>query len=148
MPTKSILDRFLDLVDFANIYLLPYNGDAQLLSTQTRNIRITGKDLIKQNIENEVHRLQFYDQYLINIATSYIWNTHSTLIQRDRFENLANNANIINNIKQNLLSSINNSDTIDRISRLTPQITSNDNHFEDIFFNGVTNFYGNDGPEL
>ncbi|EXX76905.1 hypothetical protein RirG_028710 [Rhizophagus irregularis DAOM 197198w] len=53
MSIKSILDRFLDLVNFANIYLLPYDGDAQLLSTQTRNVRITGKDLIKQNVENE-----------------------------------------------------------------------------------------------
>src|SRR4051812_482580 len=100
MSTKMILDRFLNLVDYNNIYLLPYNSDAQLLATQTRNIRITGKDLINENVKNEVHRLKFYNQYLINIATNYIWDLHSTSFQRNRFENLANNANIINNINQ------------------------------------------------
>ncbi|CAB4493693.1 hypothetical protein RhiirA5_417095 [Rhizophagus irregularis] len=148
MSIKSILDRFLDLVNFANIYLLPYDGDAQLLSTQTRNVRITGKDLIKQNVENEVHRLRFYDQYLINVATNYVWNTHSNSFQRNLFENLANNANTINNINQNLLSFINNSDTIDRITQMAPQITNNNNSFVNIFFNGVTNFYGKDNPEF
>lgn len=149
MSTKSILDRFLDLVNFADIYLLPYNGDAQSLSTQTRNVRITGKDLIKQNIENEVCRLKLYDQYLIKKATDYIWETHSTDFQKKSFENLADNANGINNINQNLISFINNSDTIDRITRMPiPQKTNNDNSFENFFINGVTDFYGDGGLEL
>ncbi|GBC06185.1 hypothetical protein RclHR1_06680001 [Rhizophagus clarus] len=147
MSTKSLLDRFLDIVKYSNIYSLPCNGDAHLLATQTRNL-ITGKDLIKQNVENEVHRLQLYDHYLIIKATDYIWNLHSTSFQKERFENLANNVNIIININQNRNSFINNSDTIDRITRITlPQKTNDDNSIENFFFNG-TNFHENGGLGL
>jgi hypothetical protein len=149
MSTKSILNKFFGLVDYSNIYLLPYNGDAQLLATQIRNVRISGKDLIKQNIEIEVRRLQLYNQYLIDRATDYIWNSHSTSFQKNSFENLANNANIINNINKNSISVINTSETIDRIIRITtPQKTNNDNSLEDFFFNGDKNFYENGGPGL
>ncbi|GBB93539.1 hypothetical protein RclHR1_21900001 [Rhizophagus clarus] len=146
MFTKSLLNRFLDRVIYSNIYKL---GNAQLLATQTKNLKITGKDLIKKNVENEVNRLQLYDQYLIIKATDYIWDSHSTPSQKESFENLANNVNVIININQNRNSSINNSDTIDRITRITiPQIINDHNSFENYFFNGTKDFHENGGLGL
>ena len=146
MSTQPILDRFLDRVDYRNIYLLPYNNDAQILATQTRNRWITGRDLIKQNVEHEAHRLQLYSQHLTDIATDYIWNIHSTTCQKEQFINLANNANITNNINQNRNRFMNNSDTIDRISQITtPQMVNSDQ--ESCFFCGAS-FHDSNSPNL
>ena len=58
--------------------------------------RLTGKDLIKQNIEREAHRLHLYSQYIIDLAIEEIWNLRITPSKKNQFKNLANNANIIN----------------------------------------------------
>jgi hypothetical protein len=134
------LNSFLDHINYNNIYQLPYKN-VQILAAQARSEgriqRLTGKDLIKRIIEHEAFRLQLYDQYIINSATDYIWNIHSASSQRDLFTNIANETNIINPIR---FSRTNNSETIDRITRIiTPQT---DNTFDD-FFNG-TKFYYSD----
>ncbi|CAB4390965.1 hypothetical protein RhiirA5_497431 [Rhizophagus irregularis] len=162
MSVQSKLNIFLNLIDYRNIYQLPYNNNAQTLATTIRDKRLTGKGLIKQNIKREAHRLQLYRTYrlqnytthrlqllqthrlrlynrlfskhIINLATTYVWRRRLTSTQRNRFINLANNAN---NIRFT-----NNLSTIDQIARLaTPQIT--DNPLDDDFFNGAGNFCNN-----
>jgi hypothetical protein len=134
MSTQSILNDFLNLINYSNVYQLP---NAQTLHTRNSQ-RLTGKDLIRQNIEREAHRLHLYSQHIINLATNDIWNLRSTSFQRNKFKRLANDAN---NINQNRVSQIRltNTNTIDQIVRLTvPQITSDP--FENNFFNGVKDF--------
>jgi len=130
MSTKSTLSCFLSLLNYNNVYQLPYNNDAHILALHMRNNqRLTGKDLIKQNIKREAHRLHFYSQRIINLATNKIWNKRSTSSQRNQFISLASNANNIN-----------------QIVRLTvPQIT--DDPFKNIFFNGVNFDHGNNNFE-
>ncbi|RIA90343.1 hypothetical protein C1645_823475 [Glomus cerebriforme] len=133
------LNSFLNRINYNNIYLLPYNNNAHILAVQSRRVsrrsqRLTGKILMKRNVEHEAHRLQVHNRYLINLATDYIWNVRSSTSQRNRFTNLANNAN---NLSQNQVSRINNTNTLDRIARITtPQQTIN-NSFESAFFNGT-----------
>src|SRR5688572_9417949 len=98
--TRTTLNRFLGNIDPNNVYILPCNNNAQILAAQSRNgrrvRRLTGKNLMKRNVEREGHRLNVYNRYLINLAVDHIWNLHSTPFQRDRFTSLANNANNIN----------------------------------------------------
>jgi hypothetical protein len=85
---------------------------------------------MKRNIVREAHRLQIYDQRIINLATNIIWNFRLTTSQKDNFTTLANSIRT---------SQINNTDTINSIFQLTvPQVTNNS--FEDNLFNGV-NFH-------
>ncbi|GBB83819.1 hypothetical protein RclHR1_10490003 [Rhizophagus clarus] len=162
MSVQSKLNVFLNLIDYRNIYELPYNNNAQELAATIRDKRLTGKELIKQNIKREAHRLQLrrthrlqnamtprlqlfqthrlrlyrhlFSQHIINLATTYVWRRRLTSIQRNQFINLANNANHIR--------FANNLSTIDQIARLTtPQITNDP--FENDLFNGVENFYDN-----
>lgn len=163
MSVQSKLNIFLNLIDYRNIYQLPYSNNAQTLATTIRDKRLTGKGLIKQNIKREARRLQLHRTYrlqnytthrlqllqtnrlrlynrlfsrhIINLATTYVWRRRLTSTQRDRFKNLANNANHIR--------FTNNLSTIDQIAQLTtPQITNNP--LENDFFNGVENFCDND----
>ena len=138
---QSSLNDFLSRANYNNIYQF---HDAQTLANRSSQ-RLFGKDLVKLNVRREAHRLQIRSQRLINLATDYIWNLHSTSLQRIRFKRLANNAN---NIIQNHTSrfrSINNADTLRRIARInTPQITNIP--FERDFFGG-TNFYDNNNPD-
>src|SRR5581483_7443375 len=92
-----------------------------------RRIQSTsGKDLIKLNVEGEARRLRLYNRHIINLATDYIWDELSTPSQRNRFINIANNLNRINN-----------NDTLNQIARLTtPQVTNDP--FENDFFNGTS----------
>src|SRR5437868_852809 len=82
---RSVLNNFLDRINYNNIYQLPYNNNAQILATQARNGRrvqeLTGKNLIKRNVGREANRLRLHNRYLINLATDYIW-LHSTSTQR------------------------------------------------------------------
>ncbi|RIA87881.1 hypothetical protein C1645_827155 [Glomus cerebriforme] len=144
---KERRNIFFNLVNYNNIYLLPHNNDAQLLAVQINNERITGKDLIKQNVESEALRLHLYCQHLISRATDYIWDIHSTPSQRNEFNILAVNSNNISRINQNQNRSINNTDTIDRIARINlPQITNN-NPFGNCLFNGTSFYENNNNPE-
>src|SRR5439155_1200631 len=82
---------------------------------------------------------------LINLATDDIWNLRSTSSQRNRFINLANNANNINQSRVSRGRLINNNNTLVRIARIAmPQITNNP--FENNFFNG-TNFQDDNSLE-
>jgi hypothetical protein len=100
--------------------------------------RLTGKDLIKQNIEREAHRLHLYSQHIIDLAIEEIWNLRITPSQKNQFINLANNANIINQSRVSRTHLINNTSTIDQIVRI-----ATNNPFENDFFNGVKNFDSN-----
>ncbi|GES95335.1 hypothetical protein GLOIN_2v1773585 [Rhizophagus clarus] len=120
------MKNYLDRMNFENLLSPPQNDVIRML--QSRPVLLIGKDLMRRNVEDEVHRLQFNDE-IIDPITNEIWNSHLTARQKRTFVRLANNINIIRN-----------SDNVDRISRInTPQITKND--FENDFFNG-TNFYG------
>src|SRR5215213_8896928 len=94
---QAVLNDFLNNVNYNNIHLLPYNNNAQILAVLSRSGRririLTGKGLMKRNVGREAHRLQIHSRYLINLATDHIWSLRSTASQRNRFINLANNAN-------------------------------------------------------
>src|SRR5207249_1204416 len=96
---QLILEHFLNHINYNVIYQLPHNNNAQILAAQSRNIRrvqrLTGKKLMKRNVEREALRLQINSRYIINLATDHIWN-FSTPCQRNRFINLATNANHLN----------------------------------------------------
>src|SRR6266498_424896 len=108
-PIRSALNNFLNHINYDNIYILPYNNNAQILAVLSRRIsgrrvqRLTGKFLMKRNVGREARRLQVHSRYIINLATDYIWNLHSIPSQRQQFTNLANNAN---NINQNRVSRV------------------------------------------
>ncbi|CAI2171706.1 2862_t:CDS:1 [Funneliformis geosporum] len=95
---------------------------------------------MKQNVKREANRLRLRShnrQYIINLATEVIWNLRYTQFQRQRFINLANNANSINQS----LTPVYNNDTLFRISRInTPQTAIN--QLERDFYNG-SNFCNN-----
>ena len=142
MSTQSILNSFLNLVNYSNVYQLPCHNNAQILAFHAGNVRngqrLTGKDLIKQNIEREAHRLHLYSQHIIDLAIEEIWNLRITPSQKNQFINLANNANIINQSRVSRTHLINNTSTIDQIVRI-----ATNNPFENDFFNGVKNFDSN-----
>ncbi|RGB27701.1 hypothetical protein C1646_768767 [Rhizophagus diaphanus] len=125
---------FLNRINIDNILSPLQNNDdmMHMLKSQLKDtLVLTGKDLIKRNVENEVHRLRSHNDIIdIDSATNIIWNSHLTNSQRERLMRLA--YNITNN---------RNSETIGRMSQINiPQITNSS--FEDNFFNGYgTNFY-------
>src|SRR5688572_16367158 len=98
---RSILNNLLNQINYENVYQLPYNNNAQILAVLSRRRasrriqRLTGRILMRKNVEREALRLQIHNRYIINLATDYIWNSHSTPSQRHQFTNLANNANNI-----------------------------------------------------
>src|SRR5436190_69728 len=102
IPTRN---NFLDHINYNNVYLLPCNNNARVLAAQTRNgrrvQRLTGKGLMKRNVEREARRLQLYNRYIINLAIDQIWNLRSTSSQRNQFISLANSSN---NLNQNRVS--------------------------------------------
>src|ERR1044072_6750449 len=132
---QSVFNNFLDRINYNNVHSLPYNNNARILAALSRNGRrirtLTGKDLMKQNVMREAHRLQIYNRFLINLATDHIWNLRSTDFQRYRFINLANNTNNINQKRVPRIRRIRrinntNTNTLDRIAQITtPQITNN-----------------------
>ncbi|CAG8611362.1 11540_t:CDS:1, partial [Funneliformis mosseae] len=145
------LNDFLGTIHYDDIYRLPYNGNVQILSIQSRsNGRVqilTGNGLMKRNLVRESQRLQIYNRHLINLAMIYIWNIHSTSFQRGQFIDLANDANILNRNHVSRGDWINTPSTIDLISRITvPQISSNNN--EQNFFNGAAFSDGNNFESL
>ncbi|CAG8436679.1 16511_t:CDS:1 [Funneliformis caledonium] len=133
---KTVLNDFLNRVNYITIYLLPYNNNAQILAALARNgrrfQRLTGKGLMKRNIIREAKRLHIRRQHIIYLATNQIWNMVSTTSQRNRFNTLAENANHINRTMNDA-----NNNTLDRISQITmPQATNN--LYEANFFNGTS----------
>lgn len=63
MSVQLKLNVFLSLINYGNVYELPYNNNAQVLAGTIRDKRLTGKELIKQNIKREAHRLQLNRTY-------------------------------------------------------------------------------------
>lgn len=137
---RSILNNLLNQINYENVYQLPYNN-AQILAVLSRrrarrNQRLTGRILMRRNVEREAHRLQVHNRYIINSATDYIWNIHSTPLQRYQFTNLANIANNINQNRASRVRLIDNTSTLVSIVQINnTQITNNS--FENDFFNGT-----------
>jgi hypothetical protein len=123
--TRSILNDFLIHINYHNVCQFSYNNNDAAAYGRYRH-SLTGKCLMKRNIIREAYRLQIHDQRIINLATNIIWNFRLTTSQKDHFTILANNIRV---------SRINNTDIINRILQMTPQVTNNP--FEDNFFNGV-----------
>ena len=117
------MESFLAQIDFEKVYSLPNNDYFQRFRSQPR---LTGKDLIKRNIEHEARRLGLnHQQDIIRSTTDKIWDSHLEPFQRKKFNNFADNINKIRNY-----------DTIDLIVRINiPQITNNP--LENDFFNGT-----------
>jgi hypothetical protein len=146
-----MLNNLLSQINYENIYQLPYNNNEQIIavlsrrrSSRGRIQRLTGRILMRRNVEREAHRLQIYNRYIINLATDYIWNLHFTPSQRYQFTNLANSANNINQNRSSRSSrvrSIDNTSTLERIT-LINNIQITNNPLENNFFNG-TNFDDN-----
>jgi hypothetical protein len=85
------LDNFLDHVNHNNIINIYFQNE-QTLANQSRNLNLSGKDLVKQTVERKAHQLHMHSQHLVILATDHIWNS-LTLFQRNQFTKLANNAN-------------------------------------------------------
>ena len=150
MPVASIqliLDGFLNNLNYDFVCLPPFNNNPNDVATHVRNntrIQIlAGKDLLKWNIEREAQRLRLYDQRLLmSSATDRIWRLICTSYQRQQFERLANNANIINqNIRQVI------DDTLGRISQINVQQVTNNPLFDN-FYNGTSNFSDNNNDDI
>jgi hypothetical protein len=94
--------NLLNLINENNVKRIPYNNDAKNLAIHKRNdtifISITGEGLLRQNMEQEAHLNNQHNQNIIDLATHIFWNTRLSHLQRNQFTNLANNANIINEI--------------------------------------------------
>ena len=88
---------------------------------------LTGKDLMKQNVKREAHRLQLYNTCIIGLATDQIWRRLKP--QKRKFKKLANHANNIHTIVQ----------------MSAQQITRNPLANE--FFNGTTSFHENNSHD-
>ncbi|PKY53213.1 hypothetical protein RhiirA4_471298 [Rhizophagus irregularis] len=139
---RSILNNLFNQINYENVYQLPYNNNAQILAVLSRRRasrriqRLTGRILMRKNVEREALRLQIHNRYIINLATDYIWNSHSTPSQRYQFTNLANNANNINQNRASRVRWIDNTSTLVNIIQINnTQITNNT--FENDFFNGT-----------
>ena len=62
---QFILNDFLSNLDYNIIHLLPFNNNAYMVSAHVRNgariQMLTGKDLLKWNIEREAQRLHLHN---------------------------------------------------------------------------------------
>src|SRR5438552_166191 len=99
---QSILNDFLNDINYSNVFLPPCGNDPRRLAAQARGGRgrrflsfqiLNGRDLMKENIKQEAKRLKLHNAYVVNLATQRIWNTHSNYFQRRGLETLAANAN-------------------------------------------------------
>ncbi|RIA95731.1 hypothetical protein C1645_816320 [Glomus cerebriforme] len=138
MATQNLngpLRNFLNNLNNDIIYSLPFENNANDLAIHIRNNTtiklLTGKCILRWNVEREAQRLQINDQDIIYLATNMIWNSH---LQRDQFTKLANDANDINRDFDQASF-----DTRNRMSLLGNQQISINNPFEHGLFNG-TNF--------
>ncbi|RIA78645.1 hypothetical protein C1645_795548 [Glomus cerebriforme] len=123
----------LNRMDYDSICKLPCDNNPLMVAAQARNrnIRVlTGAGLLRQNVEEFAQTLQMNDRTMINSTTKYIWSLYLTPSQKEEFEDLANKANDINLKIMQI-----NSDNINRISRLTPQVT--DDPIMSNFYNGA-----------
>ncbi|CAG8627218.1 3422_t:CDS:1 [Funneliformis mosseae] len=138
--TQTILNTFLDDINYNNVNSLPCNNDPRLLASRSRRGRriqmLTGKILMKRNVFREAYRLNIRNRYLINLAVDTIWNLRLTPYQRGRFIILATSANIINQFTVSRTRLIHNPNT---------QITTHrdTNELEQSIFNGI-NFNDDD----
>ncbi|RIA95732.1 hypothetical protein C1645_816321 [Glomus cerebriforme] len=139
------LNSFLRYLNYDNIHLFPFNNDPNKIATHVRltttiNI-LTGKDLLKWNVQKEARRLQLRNRHVIDLATDKIWCLKCKNSQRQQFENLAKDANIIN---QNIRRV--NDDTRKSISQINVRQVINEPLFDN-FYNGTINFSDNNDLE-
>ncbi|CAI2163298.1 6920_t:CDS:1 [Funneliformis geosporum] len=141
--SKSELRNLLNNLDDSKISAIPYDNP-HTVADRARKARIqllNGMGLLKWNIESEA-KILFLDNNpkLINSATKFVWDSKLTHPQRQEFENLAKNANMINrNIRQSI------EDTHNRVSQMdSPQVGNNP--LENDFYNGTK--FGNNGFEF
>jgi hypothetical protein len=134
MSSLKSLDKFISKIDRERVYVLPYSSNARI-AADNGGYPITEKSLLEQNIKFEIlqHNWSFISnkdkEDVITALTEHFWNS-STLSQKNKFINLATNANRIINIRIN-------SEMRDRMSRITnPQNT--DNELVNEFFGGIS----------
>ncbi|GBC00146.1 hypothetical protein RclHR1_03760010 [Rhizophagus clarus] len=135
------LKNFLKYLNYDEIHSIPFENDPNKVAIHVRlfttNNILTGKDIFKWNIEKEARRLQVNNKHLIDSATDIVWRSTITLSQRQQFESLSNNANIINrNIRQN----------VEDIHYSVSQINvtqATDSALADNFYNGIVKFNEN-----
>lgn len=126
--SRSTLNNFLKQINRKMICSPPHNNNAKAIADQASNgtsfQMLSGKDLLKQNVEREAHRLKLpYNTFIIDSATNKFW-SRLTRYKKRQFENLAILANNINIIIQ------------------IPEQQITDNPLENDFFNG-TKFHKN-----
>ena len=127
------MNNFTNQIDYNNLCsFLNINEQVQKLANKVRDGTIsqmlTGKELLKQSLENKLRSDNQRDIIDLDSTTNEIWNSRLTTSQKNLFTSFADNANKNRN-----------SDTIELIAQInTPQITKSE--FENFFFNG-TSFY-------
>ncbi|RGB39565.1 hypothetical protein C1646_754290 [Rhizophagus diaphanus] len=106
--------------------------EIEVLELIRRKRRITGKDVIRINVEKEVEIKQM--SCLINV----IWDTHLSTHERNSFDKLANN----------MMKKINNEETLCRIARINlPQEMKLPPGIPSEFYRGYTNFDNDDNDD-
>jgi hypothetical protein len=136
---EAPLNKFLRNINYDEVIATPFDNDPGKAAAHARNGLtfkiLTGKGLLKFNVEKEAQRqqLQLHRQNVINLATKKIWESTLSHSQRNEFEDLAKNANTTNRNLRIYLDDIHG-----RTSQInTHQVTANDLHSD--FYNG-TNF--------
>ncbi|CAB5384866.1 unnamed protein product [Rhizophagus irregularis] len=125
------MNNFTNQIDYNNLCsFLNINEQVQKLANKVRDGTIsqmlTGKELLKQSLENKLRSDNQRDIIDLDSTTNEIWNSKLTISQKKLLTRFADNVNKTRN-----------SNTIELIARInTPQITNSE--FENLFFNGTS----------
>ncbi|CAB4440409.1 unnamed protein product [Rhizophagus irregularis] len=125
------MNNFTNQIDYNNLCsFLNINEQVQKLANKVRDGTIsqmlTGKELLKQSLENKLRSDNQRDIIDLDSTTNEIWNSKLTISQKKLLTRFADNVNKNRN-----------SNTIELIARInTPQITNSE--FENLFFNGTS----------
>jgi hypothetical protein len=132
VPYETILKSFLKNINTHNLYNFSHNST--VLAIRFRNgKRATGRSILEKFVYQEARRLQIIQShYIIILATKRIW-LSSTRFQRQKFIDLANKINDLNNRRQ--IADVN-ANTIKRINQINFQEVTNTS-FENDFYNGA-----------
>src|SRR6266542_1049669 len=141
---QSESDNFLRNLDYDEICILPCNNNPRMVADRiwdvTSTKALTGMDLFKWNIKLVAKRLSLDDnRFLIDLVTRDVWSKLQNF-QRQRFESLATETNLINQKKRQ-----NNEDTLNRIAQIS-SLQEGSNSLVNGFYNGTD--FGNDNPVL
>ncbi|PKY48402.1 hypothetical protein RhiirA4_463988 [Rhizophagus irregularis] len=125
------MNNFTNQINYNNLCsFLNINEQVQKLANKVRDGTIsqmlTGKELLKQSLENKLRSDNQRDIIDLDSTTNEIWNSKLTISQKKLLTRFADNVNKNRN-----------SNTIELIARInTPQITNSE--FENLFFNGTS----------